>query len=279
MAASMGAKWWYNSQSLLSEGILIIESIGDTIIYGQNCRILQKTMIQDDLTTPIFELDTIILSNEYVYEDNFKVYWLKNDIFYLLYDFTSDIGTSWQVITSDECDSIGLVQIKDTSSITINDIVLKSITVDTISGSMVGFKNSEIIELIGSLGYLFPSTLTEDCGFDLPYYGNLRCYEDDMLGLYSINILENCNYLVSTQISYNDYVFEISPNPFYSTIFIDSKYFPMTLFIYDNWGRLILQDYLVEPISLDLSNRLVNGIYFVRLLIGTYFYHIKLLKL
>ncbi len=93
--APIGARWirfGYNWTTFPTE---VSTVIGDTVIMGNTCRI-----IQIDSHT-YYGTDAIIhqynARREYVYTQGGKVYYYRNGEFYTLYNFEAQVGDTWTV--------------------------------------------------------------------------------------------------------------------------------------------------------------------------------------
>ena len=86
--APLGAEWYFNMSSFMGSPVSYyhMEVLGDTIIQDHNCQII----------SPAY-LPTGNNGNEYIYEENNKVYWYNqtSNSFTTLYDFSAEEGESW----------------------------------------------------------------------------------------------------------------------------------------------------------------------------------------
>ena len=90
--APVGAKWWHEYWVL--EPWLnhyVYESTGDTLLGGKDARIIELTSHATEIPTPIPEA-TIFLTSD---ED--RVYSWIRDSFYLLYDFSAQVGDTLSI--------------------------------------------------------------------------------------------------------------------------------------------------------------------------------------
>lgn len=281
--APIGTKWWYQYSNFSLSGYKILESVGDTVISGHNCRKLSSTIYVKDLSNPDSDLDTISQEAVYIYSDSGLVYIFALDSFYILYNYDGLEGTVWEVPGESAdivCDTTGLIKIDSLSLININGYNLKELYTSSLPGNYWDFGSSEIIERIGSTNYLLP-TPTE-CLFDYYEGGPLRCYFDPELGYYNLDTSATCDYILDI-IYPGDQVesgFGIWPNPVLSTFTISIPYNEsnVKLNIYDLSGCLIFERQFNESETID-NISFPSGIYMFK--ISAQFFHetYKIIKL
>lgn len=247
--------WYYETYSgwfpPIFHEYMTIEVNGDTVIKGKSCRILEKKYYSrfDGGCTDNDE-------NEYVYNDSNKVYLYNRalDTFSILYDFGAKQYDTIKY-TVDSC-YYSLI-IDSLSEIIINQ--------DTLTVFHIGY--SEIIEGIGSMGYLFPSNNSSHCGTivcDGAGIVGLRCYSDSIIGHFETG-LNDCEATViwnsdKTEINKNSYI-NIYPNPTSSYLFIESELYKGEFLIYNSNGQLVHSSQLISGINrIDLS-KIENGLY------------------
>ena len=85
--APQGAEWYFNVSSFMGSPISYyhMEVLGDTIIQGHQCSVISRQFLGGNG------------DEQYVYEDNRKVYWYNQTLgrFTILYDFDAEVGESW----------------------------------------------------------------------------------------------------------------------------------------------------------------------------------------
>lgn len=225
-----GATWHYGYNGAWSTGYYKVEYKGDTVISSVICKIMSKTHYS--YSYPNNTLDTTYLTDEYTYSDSNKVYIFRFNAFYILYDFSANVGDMWNIAgtnqySSSSCDSTGFVKVDSIGTMVINGQSLRFISVSPVLNSQWGW-SCRIAEKIGPIinypngigvyNYLFPSNLYY-CGMQLDELyegGKLRCYQDNAFGFFSTGIVSNCSYL-ATSIKENKTgicQFVIAPNPF-----------------------------------------------------------------
>jgi len=278
--APVGAKWYYDYPGY--NGWLnyaTVESVGDTIIQGVNCRILQTSRNIDSLRL-------------YTYSDSNIVRVYKNGNFYKLYDFNANIGDTWEVIdVFSRCgtDSMATVIVDSIGYVTINSVVLKYIVIRFLTSNNWGFEcyggigtSNKVIEKIGPLGYMFPQNF---CYIDYPYECSLRCYIDSLFGFYETGIVDSCTYIVTLikENNLNNTQYYFYPNPVNNILNIDfsNKVYDCLIKIYNIYGEI------VETTSVSNKNHYIinlselkSGYYILKLIDkNNYLYNKKIIKL
>lgn len=175
--APIGAKWHYgivSSNFFIDKYYRTFEVIKDTIIEEKQCSVLEQTEYFRK------EEGGYISGYEYIYSDDQKVYrWNKSKSqFYLLYDFTANVGDSWRVpcvgCGGQSSDSTLLIRVDAVNHINLSGKQLKQLTVTSDGASSFGIGQVNIIERIGGSGYLF----LFGYAWEDMHIPNLRCYSD-----------------------------------------------------------------------------------------------------
>ena len=173
--APQGAEWYFNLSSFMGSPISYyhMEVLGDTIIQGHTCSVITQQFLGGNG------------QEQYVYEDNGKVYWYNQTLgrFTTLYDFDAEVGESWTC----EIDSC-------TYEVTVTEITYyegldqnHQFRAQRVSynGELGYFGGGTIIDGIGEISGLFPYPYA--CVGDIydgPYPDWLRCYLVDGEMLY-----------------------------------------------------------------------------------------------
>ena len=173
--APHGAEWYFNLSSFMGSPISYyhMEVLGDTIIQGHQCSIISPQYLGGNGI------------NQYVYEDNGKVYWYNQTLqdFTTLYDFNAEEGDSW-ICEVDACTFE--VRVSQVSQLTWEGHTYRVQYVYGWGNYDLYYSNQgAIVEGIGELGGLFP--YPDACNgsiYDGPYPDYLRCYLVDGEMLY-----------------------------------------------------------------------------------------------
>jgi hypothetical protein len=167
--------------------------------------------------------DVTALENEYTYEKDSVVYYWKKGNFYTLYDFSARPGDKWTVYGSgmfrDFCgyDSLGVVVVDSVASLIFNNQKLKAIYTSPDTNSDWHF-DEVILEQVGNITHLLPKA--KECVLDVPdNEGQLRCYEDNIIGIFKAGYCRSVNCVCNELKNYTsvnritNYSFRVYPNP------------------------------------------------------------------
>lgn len=255
--APIGTEWYYTERTAFDPFIsyLKISSVGDTILSGKHCRIIQKEKSPGCNGRP----DT-----EYLYEENSILYFWEEAFnrFQVLYDFNKKVNEFWTIEVNNNRPDKRLdttkVVVDSISSITINN---KSFRVMYVTYKMLSEEHpfsytSKIIENIGDTQYLFnffPEFAITVC--DGNYAAGLRCYNDPILGNYSTGIAESCTYSgVDGLNELTSANFSIFPNPTDGPFEVySSTGETLTAELNDIRGRLVLSTEFCTHTRFDLT--------------------------
>jgi len=204
--APIGATWHYTMSyeyPLYLSSFIKIVSEKDTVINSVNCRKLIEYKAAPDGTPNYYKF------NLYMYESSRKVYYYVDSLnrFCLLYDFNANTG-DWWILDEYPTSWEDTVKVLSTSTITINGQQRKTMNTHlTSNNGIIGF-DGLAIEGIGNATFMFPT-------FDMNSNGPLRCYQDNILGIYTTGITPTCETTTIgiEEIINNDKV-TIFPNPF-----------------------------------------------------------------
>ncbi len=266
--APIGAKWYYTEKFAFSGDIsyLWIESVGDTILKGKKCNILENNAE--------FACGFSNKKNYVYYEDSVAYFYVSRiDTFQILYDLNAKQDSTWTIVfgINDEDSKLDtfLVNVNSVSSVTINSKKLKKLDVYYESLNLNSWNsgyNGEIIERIGDKNFLFNLTTLSGQVCDGNYSEGLRCYQDNELGYYSTGIADSCTYTydwVGIKNQNSNYDIKISPNPTSDLITITTNIQKdYEIILINITGQSVFENYVTGDYQLDLSNY-ENGIYFI----------------
>ena len=280
--APIGAKWTYEAPwcPLWDHcWYYTLEATKDTTIANQNARLLKYTKYTVDGIEPIPEADLIM------YGDEDKVYYYLDDHFELLYDFSAQVGDTVSVKLghplnlnfysaggTPQTDSCAIVpyQIDSTSTMTINNELLRVQYVSYVTNDVCWSFRNPIVEKMGTLGCC--GIFGNECNLVLAgVHGELRCYEDENFAFNQSDV--DCDYIFIPS-NANKEIVELNasyfyPNPTMANIHISCPILnkeEVEVNIFDVSGTLIYSNiqYLLPDQEIDIS---INdtGVFYVRI--------------
>ena len=263
--APVGASWYYDERFAFSNAIDYIhfQSVKDTIIAGKNCQKITKRHYINCNFRPF---------DEYVYTQNDTVFFYDSTFnsFQILYDFTASQGDYWKILLKNEFNNTDTltVTVDSVSSILINGFNLKVLYVTyTYSNpnAPVQSISSTITERLGDINYMFnwfPKTFICDNN----YSNGLRCYSDNILGQYSTNIADSCNYVYTSVNELNNQKkLSIYPNPATGYFSFDATTgnFPARITITNSLGEKVYENNHLKSYEKINISQLPTGVYFI----------------
>ncbi len=287
--APVGAKWWQEYWVLEPfNNFYTYESTGDTILGGTNARIIELTShIYMNPPKPIPEA-TIYLASD---ED--RVYsWIKDD-FYLLYDFSAQVGDTLIVGVNPAIryySGGGTPYIEDTSKVNFFRTIVDSVFMTTVNNesfrsySSVGTTDHPDF-IAGGFGVSYiegSATVNEKIGFygfggplgsggpviTAGNAGQMRCYHDPLFA-YPTTDTTFCDPYVFVEAVEESkaFDFQLFPNPIQNgLLFMEGITSDHHLQIIDFSGKVLLHQQVgASPTRLSLDiGFLENGLYWVK---------------
>ncbi|MEQ1733291.1 MAG: T9SS type A sorting domain-containing protein [Bacteroidia bacterium] len=273
--ATAGATWHYSVQGYAREGYMKLTNIGDTILNGKSCNVLEKYTEVYDFINQNTITET---AQHFTYIDSNKVYYYINNNFSVLYDFNASTGNYW-VIEDDSayyggnnCSYKDTVMVDSTIIVIINGTPLRKLYTHTLHNSI--FFGNEIIEKIGNTTYFFPTFGGGGCGIITEIsYGPLRCYTDSAGFNYQTNpstwghygnATTPCDFVTATR-EQNKALEHINafPNPTATTLTINTTANISTVRMYNALGQQVINNVYTTASNTQTIpvNTLPNGIY------------------
>ena len=163
--APQGAEWYFNLPSFMGGDISFfhMKVLGDTLIQGHQCSIISRQFLGGT-------------DNQYVYEDNRKVFWYNPtlDAFTTLYNFNAEVGESW-ICEVDDC--AYEIRVDSIENLLYEGHTYQVQNVTAVEGEFFYYQQGHIIDGFGSVDGLFPcSSACDGVVYDGPYPDFLRCY-------------------------------------------------------------------------------------------------------
>ncbi len=274
------AVWHYEYFNTMQNGALRIETIGDTIIQGHVCKEL-KCDLHSKLSGANGSF-THLIDTEYkfIYFEQDTVWYLKDNVFFVLYDFTAVQGQFRQLELSDfgtppECNDSSYLFIDSVYSGFLNgqsamfyetrDSSLNSRGHGGLVNSRFGMMSSDF----APTHIFFPSYgwCDQESSYEGAMY-RLLCFQDDSLIYNPGNVdCEYYTYLGLDQLSMEKTT--IYPNPTTGNLNILSDVPVSNIEVFDSYGRrCITQSPNLTLVELDLSG-LNSGMYLLKITTNT----------
>jgi hypothetical protein len=258
--APIGSIWHYTQYSWIDPELITfktIESVSDTSINGKEC----KKLIEVER----YYSDTVCIYTHFVYSENDSVLFFKDNAFHVLYDFGAVAGDTVVLDYFLTGEGTPLLMIIDsTGTIDINGVERRLQYITCGDGLFIEF-GGPVIEGIGSTYFLFPT-------YDGTVNGPLRCYQDDVTGLY-INYFysygwnfEDCDQIITDIEEPGSADVTLTyPNPSSNHICIKNAN-PFSVYrISDINGNLIKSGLLELSDEINIEE-LAKGVYFLQLI-------------
>lgn len=277
----IGTKWYYSSKFMTPDmGYYELEYTNDTLISEYNCKILTSSRYNSYRS--IEEKSKIILLLE-----TKKIYQHINNRFYLLYDFTANVGdTIKSKITFMENPTLEKdmwIKINEKSDTLINNVqyATYSFNIINLGNDCISFEGRAIENIGNVTNFLLPI----DCIIaDSQKPTEFRCYQHPEILLKSNNYkLSECDSVyvfnpnsLSNLLVENDFAITISSdylNYSYKREFKGNE----SLFIFDSSGKILITDKLSIYSSVCISN-LPSGIYFLAVNINSIYKYFRFIK-
>lgn len=273
--APIGARWTYSFMEGLGTFIRsypVLWETKDTVrIQGKLCSITCPKSSSGVWLTDSSDMFRTMIT----YEDSGKVYWYVPDsaFFTVLYDFTKNVGDSWEIKgmhTRFALNSCPLkVTVMSVGLDTINGIPLKSMVIKDPTGMPVF--GGKIIQGIGHIDLPRPIP-ARICATpsDVEDYFGLRCIDIPGIGFHDFKREPTCDFVRTSVMELSkNYQYRIVPNPSSGDITISVASMSMKLIqtkVYDLMGRIVYQSpiqFVNNSASLNLD--VANGTYLLEL--------------
>ena len=270
--APIGAKWYYGIQSSIfspDQYFRTIESIKDTLIQDKTCSVLE---IRDFFGN---NNEGLTIGFTYIYSEQQKIFSFnkKTKNFELLYDFSANVGDSWNVPCIGCGGESDFIKITVTSVETVNvsGRYLKRIYYTNDGLFSFGINDKNITEFIGGDGYLF----LFGYAFNDMNIPRLRCYSDGILNYAASE--KKCDF-ITTSLHINEFSSYPGIAVIENKIYFLRSYLSGTIVnIYDLSGTKVLNAIVNSTNCISIEN-LKKGIYFIQLDESLGLKTIKLLK-
>ena len=216
--APQGAEWYFH----YADGwgypwtYYFMKVEGDTLVNDIQCRKISRLIRHYDGSKELLYPPLVTY-----YEDDI-VYYLQNGQFYILYDFSAEVGDSWTSRNPYEYygwpvedDTMTTYTVDSVQYITIMGQTLKQLWVSSPNYWDFGI----ISQRIGSLGFMLPG---EWLFWDPPVEGVLRCYTDDEFSYTPFYPCDSIITGVDDQLNITE-SYKLFPNPFYDKLTLETS--------------------------------------------------------
>ncbi|MBP7496615.1 MAG: T9SS type A sorting domain-containing protein [Bacteroidales bacterium] len=275
----IGATWYFNYQSMVNfpaNGYTKYTVVKDTIIAEKLSKLINIETIE--YTGKLIFEGTLI-----VCEEDSKVFYYKDSMFNLMYDFTLKAGDTLQLkINNYACDSISPFIVDSIKSMVNNgnDLRIQYISctyyVKEEFGGSAETVTYLIIEKIGNDFYGFKQNnflFQPDCqtGDQFVWLG-LRCYDDNKISYkgnywmdhfsgYPCDTIIDGSLAIYTKI--DKYNMEIFPNPASDYLIVKTTSALNNIEIFNSLGKLVERFQLKSEITKIDLKLYISGIYFI----------------
>lgn len=266
----------YEKSDLASEfGEFKITDIGDSLIEGKNCQMLQQEKsIWFNSGGIGYFLSNEIVDTNYVRTDGDTVFYYQNGQFRVLYNFGSNVGDSWLIHVSDipsNCNDSTYVIVSEIGLINIQGIDYRYINLET-EDYPDYWLNGTFIERFGK--YSIPNAVNFSKGSLFPYsycqsnFGWTEffqtCFNDDFLNYQAFSwCYLDPVYSELSETNTSDLV-EIYPNPFEDNLFINGGDNLSEFEVLDCQGKRLYFFDNIELLKQSNLSVLGSGIYFLK---------------
>lgn len=278
------AVWHYDFSNIASGGYYKVEHIGDTLLGGEQAKILEGTRYwfgYDGPTGPLVLLGVGSLGQEYVRADGDTVFRWNEGEYRKLLDFSAQVNDTWVIDVDTQasawmCNDTSRVRVFGTGTENIQGTNYDYIDLEQVSGSFKRLEGRFYKRFAGN--YFSPrfSICDPSIILDDDFGINLRCFSDDGLSLSFV--AQDCDYLI-THVGLAESAenaFQLAPNPAGNSLQILGS--PREIIVYNVEGKELIKS--SDPngiLQLDIS-KLPQGLYVVEMSSGSHISRQRLIK-
>lgn len=192
--APAGAQWTYTQHHAFSadSGLFVIQNVGDTVIQGVACSVLENTIGSYSCMPFHRYVGTI---------GDSVVFWSSSaEAFRALYVFNQPAGFSWETLADYNSDLPNVDAITwtvlDTGGVVIDGEHLSTMHVNVEGMSATSpISSGTVWERMGDMNYMFPWVFG---ACDGEYNGPLRCYSDNAVSWRSPQVVQ-CDLITGVE--------------------------------------------------------------------------------
>lgn len=252
--APIGAKWYFPEVYFNSpnQGLVSYTSVAEEVIFNRSV----KTLLKDNGTCN-GEADEYYVTDK---SDSTFLYNPNNDRLELQWINKANVGDSWEIYkTFSSVPDTLICTVDSISTYTFPNGEFSRVQHVTLESRYGDIRQTVIYDRMGFFTSLFPVEMVSVCDGDFEL--DLRCYEDDEVGLINFSDV-GCLYTPVDNIE-NELSIKLYPNPASSKVNIEAELPISEIKIYNPNGNLILaQDGNKKYFRCDTFQ---SGLYFVYL--------------
>lgn len=258
------AVWHYDYWTIGYSGFVKIQHIGDSVIQGKSTMMFESKDYQfyTDQFGETFLAGPYVMDTTYTYVAGDTVFYLQNNQFFKLFDFSQAIGNSYPIgVTdgNDMCSTSSSTEVIDTGVDGLGYDYITLNSPDTSDLRLYGDYNTRF----GGGNYLFPRRFWCDPMTIAEYYNfTFKCFQDD--GMFYNPSGQDCEYMLThlelTEMKEKEIV--IYPNPTNGLLNIQTEQEFIELKLVDINGKVLLTESQNVTKVIDVSF-LNSGIYFI----------------
>jgi hypothetical protein len=208
-----------------------------------------------------------INDTNYVYAEGDTVFYLQNNQFQKLFDFSKNTGDTYRIGTTDGGEFCDTASIVDVVNVGIDNLGYQFLTLSSPITSDLKIQYGNYNSRFGGGGFLFPQRYY-NCDplviIDFPIF-SFKCFQDDSLTFNPSG--EDCEYLLNNVglDNLNRSSFTLGPNPADQMLNIKAPSDINTIEVFDTKGKLIMtQSNQGSDAVINISS-LATGLYVVKI--------------
>lgn len=265
------ATWHYDYWTIGSKGFVKIEHVGDSLIYNKSTMVLQSTWFDFQMNQfgTWFLAGIQTTDTNYVYAEGDTVFYLQNNQFQKLFDFSKSIGDSYSIGVTDGGEFCNTTSTAVVSNVGVDNLGYQFLTLSSPPTSDLRIEYGNYNSRFGGGSFLFPQRYY-NCDsmviIDFPIF-TFKCFQDD--GMFFNPSGEDCEYMLTHlgMEEINEWNLGVYPNPATEQLIVESDFNVLEMKLIDTKGNLLWKDNQKISKSVDVSF-LNPGMYFL-VLLGT----------
>lgn len=251
------ATWHYDYWTIGSEGFVKIEHVGDSVIQNKSTMVFKSTRYDFQMNQfgTWFLAGIQLYDSNYVYAEGDTVFYLQNNQFQKLFDFSKNAGESYTIGFTDGGEFCNTTSTVNVSNVGVDNLGYQFLTLSSPPTSDLRIEYGNYNSRFGGGSFLFPQRYY-NCDsmviIDFPIY-TFKCFQDD--GMFFNPSGEDCEYLLTYLGLEHLYEWNTSlyPNPTSDKLTIVSDTDFTEIKIVDTKGNLVWKDDEKLTKNLDVS--------------------------